>query len=221
MNFFAHALVALRRRDAPRWILGAMAPDFASMAGLRLTRPSGTGDLAAGIAFHHLSDDAFHGAPRFVALMKAAREDLQARGLGIGAALGISHVGVELLLDGALVSDLGVPPPYRAALREAAGAADELCFQGDPARARASWLRLCGRIEAAPVPEGYVESDFVAERLIGIMARRPRLAVTPGREPAVYAWAAAAAPEVAQAKEELLAQVEERLAHPTKQGGSA
>ena len=213
MNFFAHALVALRRRADPLWLLGAMAPDFASMAGVRLARLEGEGALAAGIAFHHRTDEAFHGAPRFVSLMKSAREDLQARGLGLGPALGISHVGVELLLDGALVRSAGVPEAYRAALREARGATDSLAFRGaDAGAARGQWLRFCDRIEGAPVPEGYAQTEFVAERLIGIMARRPRLAVEHGREGEVFAWAAAAAPEVAAARTALLEEVEARLA---------
>jgi hypothetical protein len=39
MNFFGHAKVALWRGDAAGFVLGAMLPDFASMAGTRSSRP--------------------------------------------------------------------------------------------------------------------------------------------------------------------------------------
>lgn len=214
MNFFAHAVLALRRRQDPPWVLGSMAPDFASMAGLRLARGEGepADALAEGIAFHHRSDDAFHGAPGFLALMKEARADLRERGVGVGASLAISHVGVELLLDGWLVEQGGVPAPYRAAVASAEGQADALAFQGDAEAARRQWRSACARLAQAPLPEGYADPAFVAERLVRILARRPRLAVEPGREPLVGEWAAAAKPRVAAAAEALLDEVEERLA---------
>lgn len=213
MNFFAHAVFALRRREDPPWVLGAMAPDFASMAGLRLARGEGepAGALEEGIAFHHRSDDAFHGAPRFLALMKGARADLRERGVGLGAALAISHVGVELLLDGWLVEQEGVPATYRAAVASAEAQADALSFQGDAEAAREQWRASCVRLAQAPLPEGYTDPRFVAERLVRILFRRPRLAVEPGREPLVTAWAEAAKPRVAAEAAALLAEVEERL----------
>ncbi|HBP23029.1 MAG TPA: hypothetical protein DEA08_35305, partial [Planctomycetes bacterium] len=177
MNFFAHAVLALRRREDPAWVLGSMAPDFASMAGLRLARGEGepAGALGEGIAFHHRSDDAFHGAPRFLELMKSARVDLRERGVGLGAALAISHVGVELLLDGWLVEQGGVPEPYREAVASAEARAEALSFQGDEEAARRQWRSACARLAQAPLPEGYTDPRFVAERLVRILARRPRL----------------------------------------------
>ncbi|MGE0712255.1 MAG: hypothetical protein AB7N76_32460 [Planctomycetota bacterium] len=219
MNFFAHALVALRRRAEPRWLLGAMAPDLASMGGLRLRGVVDGADeaLAAGVRFHHRSDDAFHGAPGFVALMKAARVELEGRGLSAGPSAAIAHVGTELLLDGALVAAGGVPAAYRLALAFAPGVAGELELrgEGDPA---ARWRELCDRLATAPVPEGYQEPDFVAERLLRILARRPRLAVDAGREGEVHAWAAAAAPVVAARAGQLMAEVEARLGDGRRPG---
>jgi hypothetical protein len=212
VNFFAHTVLAARRRDDLAWLIGSMAPDLASMGGLRLRRGPARGALAEGIAFHHRSDDAFHGAPIFLALQKEARIELVARDVGLGAAMGIGHVGVELLLDGCLVARHGVSPSFRAALGGAAAVADELDFRADdPVSARSRWRELCGRLVAAPVPERYREPAFVAERLIRILARRPRLAVSAGREPAVYAWAAEALPRVDAQVDSLLEQVEARL----------
>ena len=118
MNFFSHAIVATRRSEDPRWILGSMLPDFVSMAGLRLASVTGDTPLERGVAFHHTCDDAFHSAPIFVDLMEQAREELELEGLDSGPAMAIGHVGVELLLDGHLVEQGGVTPGYRAAMIE-------------------------------------------------------------------------------------------------------
>ncbi|MEZ6188946.1 MAG: hypothetical protein R3F62_28570 [Planctomycetota bacterium] len=38
MNFFGHAVLALARRDDAAFVVGSMAPDFATMSGVRLAR---------------------------------------------------------------------------------------------------------------------------------------------------------------------------------------
>lgn len=213
MNFFSHAVVAGRRSEDPRWILGSMLPDFASMAGLRLESVRGDRPLERGVEFHHISDDAFHGAPIFVEMMESAREDLERHGLDTGPAMAIGHVGVELLLDGALVAEQGVTLGYRAAVDEAAHVDVMLRFVGqEREQGSARWQRMAARLAAAPVPESYMEPDFVADRLIMILSRRPRLAVRSGHEPLVFDWARRAKPWVARRAPELFDQVEARLA---------
>lgn len=217
MNFFGHALVAASQSTDPAWVLGAMAPDFATMGGVRLEGPrkrsaQAKTRLNQGVAFHHTTDDAFHGAPSFLALMKEARLDLQAREVGTGAALGISHVGVELLLDGWLLEERGLPECYEAALRAGEELAAELHFRGeDPAGSRSQWQYVCRRLQDAPVPEGYRDPDFVAERLIGILAKRPRLAVVAGKERGVHEWAALFLPRVGARGPALWEEVATRL----------
>ncbi len=216
MNFFAHALLAEQRRDNPAWILGSMLPDFASMAGLRLrgvvTQPRLGAELRAGVAFHHVCDDAFHGAPIFIALMDGARDELEARGLDGGPALAIGHVGVELLLDGWLVQQRGVPTSYRSALSIAATAADDLVWHPPSFDSPADRFRaMCRRLAGAPVPEAYAQPDFVAERLIRILATRPALAVPPRHEHEVHAWARRNVAVIAERASELLAEVDVRL----------
>ncbi|MFO7562242.1 MAG: hypothetical protein R6X02_06335 [Enhygromyxa sp.] len=213
MNFFSHAVVAARRSEDPRWILGSMLPDFVSMAGLRLESVEGDAPLERGVAFHHACDDAFHGAPLFVDLMERAREELEREGLDSGPAMAIGHVGVELLLDGHLVARDGVLPSYRHAISEAADVAVLLRFVGlERELGEARWRQLCARLEDAPLPQRYTEPAFVADRLIKILATRPRLAVAFGREPLVFEWAGRAAPVVAASAEALFDQVEARLA---------
>ena len=212
MNFFAHAVFAARRDQDPRWILGSMAPDFATMAGMRLIRVEGDEVLARGVAFHHRSDDAFHGAPIFVELMEEARIELEERGLGFGPAAAIGHVGVELLLDGVMVDSFGVHEGYRQAIAGAGEHEQHMHFH-DMGRFESSrrWRMLCTRLAAAPLPEGYREPDFVADRLIMILSSRPTLAVRPGDESEVHSWAARWRGRVAARSEALLDQVEDRL----------
>ena len=213
MNFFSHAVVASSRSEDPRYILGSMLPDFVSMAGLRLEKVSGDVPLERGVAFHHESDDAFHGAPIFVDLMERAREELEYEGLETGPSMAIGHVGVELLLDGWLVEQHGVIRHYRDAIDEAEHVDVLLHFAGlDRAQGSARWRRMAKRLAAAPVPESYTKPAFVADRLVMILASRPRLAVPFGKEGMVHSWARRAQPKVAKAATELFAQVERRLA---------
>lgn len=212
MNFFSHAVVAARRSDDPRWILGSMLPDFVSMAGLRLESVTGDAPLERGVAFHHTCDDAFHGAPIFVDLMEHAREELELDGLDSGPAMAIGHVGVELLLDGYLVEQRGVTVGYRAAIEEAAHIDVLLRFVGlAPEQGGARWREMAERLANAPVPQRYTEPAFVEDRLVRILSSRPRLAVPFGREPLVHDWARRAAPEVSRRAPALFEQVESRL----------
>ena len=189
-----------------------MLPDFVSMAGLRLEAVEGDAPLERGVAFHHQCDDAFHSAPIFVDMMERAREQLEQWGMPSGPAMAIGHVGVELLLDGHLVEQRGVSPEYRAALDSAAEVDVLLRFHGlDRAQGRSRWRILCERLRAAPVPESYRESAFVADRLIKILSSRPRLAVPFGREGLVYDWAAGAQAGVYGRADSLFSQVESRL----------
>ena len=69
-EFFWSRLIA-QRNEATRgsvraeFVLGAMLPDFASMLRTRPPRDLDAG-VQAGLSFHHQTDDAFHGSPRFL-----------------------------------------------------------------------------------------------------------------------------------------------------------
>ena len=64
MNFFGHAVVATWHATEPRFVLGAMLPDFAAM--IRARPPAARDpELARGIALHHATDEVFHDAPTF------------------------------------------------------------------------------------------------------------------------------------------------------------
>src|SRR5262245_48694449 len=92
MNFFGHAAVAQREREEPRFVLGAMLPDFCGMAGVRMSPPEDAA-LAEGVALHHATDRAFHAAPVFVSLCASALAQLEADGVARASARAVGHVG--------------------------------------------------------------------------------------------------------------------------------
>jgi len=187
MNFFGHACVAIARSDSPRFVLGTMLPDLASMASLRL---GGMGDseLAAGVALHHHTDRLFHGAEAFRKLCESALRDLESAGVARGAARAVGHVGSELLLDGILSVDVHARATYARALEVALHDRIErdVGFQGaaNPGRLR----HVLERLSDAPLPEGYRDVDFVYARLESLLARRPRLSLCPGDGVPVRSW---------------------------------
>lgn len=176
MNFFGHAHVAIARTDAAPFVLGAMLPDFASMSGARLA-PIEHPELAAGVALHHRTDDAFHTAPAFVRLCERWGGELDARGLSWGAARAVAHVGTEMLLDGFLLDDA---PTRDAYLRALAAIEEPLRSSVRVSGAGAErFPAVLDRIRAHGLPDFYRDPIAVADRLIRILASRPRLAVEP------------------------------------------
>ncbi|MGD8859331.1 MAG: hypothetical protein PVI30_04915 [Myxococcales bacterium] len=187
MNFFGHACVARRVDDDPRHLLGAMLPDLATMAGVRLAGAQDAA-IARGVAHHHEVDRAFHRLAPFVALCRSALEQLTEAGVSRASARAVGHVGAELLLDGLLAEDAQARADYRASLRHALrhGLAGRVGFREDGGAT--GLQRVLSRLADAPIPEGYREPAFVADRLTWILARRPRLALQPADDAPVRAW---------------------------------
>jgi hypothetical protein len=210
MNFFGHACVAIVRSDSPRFVLGAMLPDLASMASLRV---SGLRDseLAAGVALHHHTDRLFHGAAAFRGLCESALRELEAAGVARGAARAVGHVGSELLLDGILSHDEHARVAYARALEVALRERIEhdVGFEGDtdPARLR----HLLERLSEGPLPEGYRDVDFVFARLKGLLATRPRLSLAAGDDAPVRSWLERAARRLEHEGAGLLGEVRESV----------
>ena len=209
MDFFGHACLAAEARPEASFVFGAMLPDLAAMAGLRV---ASVAHAAAddGRRFHHATDAAFHRAEHFQTLCLAATRALSAAGVRRGPARAIGHVGVELLLDGWLAAEQGVPAPYGEALALAPGLAPAITFRhaADPA----PLLELCERIATLPgSPARWCEPDRLATRLVRILARRPLLALEASELPSVRAWAASARDEVARAAPTLLVELRNGL----------
>lgn len=210
MNFFGHGCLAAERRPDAAFVFGAMLPDLAAMAGLRV---AGVAHAAtdAGRRFHLATDAAFHRTERFQALCLESTRALRAAGVRRGPARAIGHVGVELLLDGWLAAEEGVPRLYGAALALGPELAPAVAFRADGSAA--PLLELCERIARAPLsPDAWCEPERLAARLVRILAKRPVLALEAGELPAVRAWAAGARSEVTRSAAALLREVRSRLA---------
>ena len=204
MNYFGHAVAAGWRSQAPRFAVGAMLPDWASMCGVRLG--AGDGELAAGIAFHHATDRAFHQLDGFRTLERWTAGALAAQGVARGPSLGAAHVAVELALDGVLVArESAAGALYLAAIGDAPGCAS---VHGDDARMAV----LLEHLARQGVPHGYADPHEVARRTARTLARRPRLALDPAAQATLAAFAPLLLGEVAATAEMLMAELRARLA---------
>jgi hypothetical protein len=186
VNFFAHAVLASERSADAAFVLGAMLPDLCGFASVRLAHAAAgelaPGALREGVRFHHASDAAFHAHRSFGARCAELTHTLEARGVRRGPARGVAHVASELLLDGWLAREVGVPRAYRDALGGAPGLFARECFAPHERDAVAA---VCARVFASPLPEAYADAAFVCERVERALAPRPFLALRACELPAV------------------------------------
>jgi hypothetical protein len=205
VNFFGHGCLAAEASPDAAFVFGAMLPDLAAMTGLRVARVAHAAS-DAGRRFHYATDAAFHRAARFRSLCLAATQALRGAGLRRGPARAIGHVGVELLLDGWLATERGVPALYREALALGPTLAPVVVFRAESGAEPLA--ELCGRIARTPFPpDAWREPERLATRLARILARRPSLALEPRELSAVRSWAGEARAGVAGAAPALLADV--------------
>jgi hypothetical protein len=181
LNFLGHALVATWKSSDPLFVLGAMLPDFAGMAGARLVRgAAASSPLGHGIAFHHATDEAFHGSPNFLGLMQDTMDRLLIAGVGRGPARAIAHIGVELLLDGELLEQhQSLSAAYLGALEAGPELGPEHFREPN---GHLSYRVLHRRLSAHGAPHDYRNAEAVARRLARILAGRPRLRLAEGDE---------------------------------------
>jgi hypothetical protein len=180
VNFLGHTHVALASGDDPVFVLGAVLPDLASMARVRVDRARSDGPLHEGIRCHIDTDAAFHAHPLFREGSARIRTDLARLDLPLGAMRAIGHIGWELLLDGTLVGS-GIESAFHHALVDGHRASDAI-VAGD----RASWRAFLDRWRGLTDPRlRYDEPVWVAERLHLMLRSRPRLAFPEAALPAV------------------------------------
>jgi hypothetical protein len=175
VNFFGHAAAALRVDDDPFFILGAMAPDLLPLCGAVASGET-TPRVAAGQAHHHTVDLLFHSNPAFTTLASWACQALRESGLHRGAARAAAHVGIELFLDGALAAEAGARAAYARSLAAAETTGTPFVWRDELSRSR--WQTLVIRLRTGPLPDAYRDPGFVADRLLGALGRRPRLALS-------------------------------------------
>ena len=197
VNFFGHAAVASWSSAEAGTALGAMLPDFESMAGARVASTEDAA-VAAGIALHHATDAAFHRLPAVLALMRELDERLAAHGCARGPRRAASHVGVELLLDGVLVGE----PAYRGAYARALLHDAAVTWRAPDGGPR--FARLLDRLRAHGVPDDLRRPDAITQRLARILAPRPLLAPSADDLRAIRAALAEHAPRVEVAAETVL-----------------
>jgi len=198
VNFLGHAHVALATGPDVDFVLGAVLPDLAPMAGIRLRRAGIGGRLGEGIACHLRADAAFHALPEFRRGSGDLRRDLTAHGLGSGPARAVGHAGWELLLDGTLVGG-----EAEDAFHRAMAAGDRAAAALDPAD-RARWAAFLARGRGSGRLR-YDDPRWVADRLHAMLGRRPRLALDVREVPTVAGVLADHAPAVAAAAPSVLA----------------
>ena len=209
MNFLAHAVLAADERPDPLFVFGSMVPDFAHMAGLRHrgSRLTAVGD---GVDYHHACDAIFHELPRFLDALARERRALRELGLPTGPARAVSHIGVELMIDGGLARRESAVELYRRAISDPrVEAGDAVDWSVDPRRSEdlgvgERWSRAYARLRHGRLPVAYGDPEFVAARIAGVLAPRPRLAVPEERSAAVGEWAKAALPRYAAVAEKFV-----------------
>jgi hypothetical protein len=187
VNVLGHAYVAERARPGDHaHTLGAVLPDLASIAGVRLVPGAGSSApavspaIADGIACHHAADATFHSLALFRTGVAAMRRELLDAGLPTGPARAVAHVGYELLLDGTLVGT-ATERAYRRALTIGTTATDVIA----PSH-RARWSAFVDGVSGHVHRRlGYDDVEWVADRLVAILRHRPRLRLDPAKVPAV------------------------------------
>lgn len=186
MNIIGHIAVAARHGpDDPVVFLGAALPDLAAWGRFRLdgSRSKATA-VACGVALHHRTDSAFHSHPWFVDIQTKIRRQLEAGGVARGPARASAHVGVEMLLDGALDHD----PTIQAATIDALGAIASNPPGMEDLVGTESLDRWRGHLDAVSrygVPTDYGDPHAVAARLVRILSHRPRLRLDASHCPTV------------------------------------
>ncbi len=210
MNFFGHVAVARGWSHDPTVLFGAMLPDFVGMVGAASPRVAHPG-IALGVELHLATDDHFHRSPVFRALTRESARVLVARGLRRGPALAAGHVGVELLVDCALGRDPEVAADFLAAVTAGAPARLAGAVTWTSTGEEARYARLHAQLVERGLAVVDPEPARIADRVLRVLARRPRLAVPEVAREAVTAAFASAAGPVAGAVPELLARLREEL----------
>lgn len=219
MNLGAHVVVAASLSDLPLVRLGAALPDIATIGGFRMVPATSPGPVADGIALHHRTDAAFHSHRWFIERQRAVGAALRAAGVTRGAARASAHVGIELLLDGALFKS-GTGSDRVDAVGEALAHAHPpeplapLVADAD----RPAWLAHLAGLPHWRPPHHFADPAAVARRLHAILSTRPRLAMRADEIPAVEAALTEIQPSIAGTAERFLVDLIEQVAHGAGDG---
>ena len=117
---------------------------------------------------------AFHESAWFRTTNRALRDALVDAGIDSGPARACSHAGVEMLLDGRLVTDEEVDTSARVVLDAVNTGAPTLAPLA-PAEMRGAWVERLQMIGSSLDPARYQDARFVAERLQRMTSGRRRI----------------------------------------------
>jgi hypothetical protein len=218
VNIGAHIAVAARlhRRiqgaapPDPGELLGAALPDLAAMGRFRLLGRTAHAGAARGIRLHHRSDAAFHGHPWFHQRQGDLRADLTHLGFDRGPAMACGHVGVELLLDGALMVAPAVADAVGTTFDLIPHVGPDLAPLVEPSR-QSHWLSHLDRFAGRPPLNNLDDPEEVAHRLFRILSSRPRLAFPRHQVPQLVGALDRQRPAVVGSGSELVDDLVERL----------
>lgn len=209
LNYFGHACVTSQLEDDPRIVYGSMLPDFCGMA---KAGPCKSADpkTSQGVSLHYEVDRHFHSAPLFLQYMARGAAELRQEGLSKGAARAIAHVGVELLLDGIYMETSAFCDPYLRALEVSQSV---LATLNKPAGDRFSQLaKVASAVVQGGVPNRLRDERRVADLLFQILQRRPRIAFSRDKLPAVTTWLTAAKTDLRHDADALFKQMVDAVA---------
>jgi len=220
VNLVGHVAVTLGDdpEPSPEFLVGCMLPDLATIARVRLTRP--TGEVGRGVEYHHECDAVFHELPWFLQHTVRLRDELLEGGVDRGPARASAHAGLEMLLDGALVDDEYVQSRVRGALDTLDDQAEllaELAAEHD----RERWVAAVRRIARALDTNGYADPASITMRLQRMTAGRRRIELRADHTAAVAAVLERAQPQVLVAAPGVLATVRDEVTRRTAQPTSA
>jgi hypothetical protein len=177
MNLLAHAEVVRRLGyDQPEHLMGAMLPDLAGIARFRIPELS-PGPMADGVAWHHRTDEVFHGSLRFRNWCADTTHHLLAAGLGRGAARASAHLAVEMIIDGELVRITNVANEVEIAVTQTRPAVMAMLPDSATGHRFDQVLRW---ITDGGLRVAYQDPDAVSLRIERVLSRRPRLALPAG-----------------------------------------
>lgn len=220
VNLVGHVAVALGNRPAPSsdFLVGCMLPDLATIARVRVSRP--TGEVGQGVGYHHECDAVFHELPWFVEHTVRLRDELLAAGVDRGAARASAHAGLEMLLDGAFVDDESVQSRVRGALDTLDDHAESLAgLAAVPDRER--WVATVRRIARALDTNGYADPTSITLRLQRMTAGRRRIELRADQSAIVTRVLADAQPDVLVAAPGVVATVRDEVTRRTAPPTSA
>jgi len=228
VNLVGHVAAALPDGPSPEFLAGCVLPDVAAICRVRLTGPMGAstgasrasrasagpslpGGIAAGVAFHHECDHAFHSSPWFNRENVRLRDALLAAGVDRGPARATAHAGLEMLLDGALVEDPRLDGHVRVALETLDAHAGAIAALAAPP-GQERWVVGVRRIADSLDPAGYADPASVTLRVQRMTAGRARIELHADQAAAVTAVLAGAQPGIAADAHAVLAGVRRDVA---------